>query len=199
MLGIDPPSIQLPAAWAGVRRRAISSRPISPRQRQKISELGGDQPVKSVASPRKATGDQRSPLMTPPWGLLFLGPWGSPSAESHTGAIASRHQGRLPSGHAQQSPTTAIATLGQLHNAEPRRYRTRCDACRHMRALPWAPFVIRWGPAASSDTLRQRLGCRPCGHRGASLQHPSWVDMQNRWQPFPGEAPRALMTASSLW
>jgi hypothetical protein len=52
---------------------------------------------------------------------------------------------------------------------------------------PFAPFVIRWGPDTSSDALRKNLCCKACGHRGASLLHPSWVDIQIGWQPFPTE------------
>jgi hypothetical protein len=41
------------------------------------------------------------------------------------------------------------------------------------------------GPHASSDRLRKNLVCERCGHRGALLFHPSWVDMNVGWQPFP--------------
>lgn len=36
-----------------------------------------------------------------------------------------------------------------------------------------APFIIRWGPDASSDILRGAAVCRKCGHKGATLVHPS--------------------------
>jgi|GEM_PF-5542814 len=36
-----------------------------------------------------------------------------------------------------------------------------------------APFIIRWGAEASSDVLRQSAVCRKCGHKGATLVHPS--------------------------
>ena len=35
--------------------------------------------------------------------------------------------------------------------------------------------------------MRQRLRCAVCGHRGAVLQHPSWIDAQIGEQPFPVE------------
>ena len=82
-------------------------------------------------------------------------------------------------------PTPQIATLGQLHREQPHWFWVHCGRCRRQRAIPLAPFVIRWGPDASSDMLRRNLTCTHCGHRGASLQHPSWVDSQIGLQPFP--------------
>jgi hypothetical protein len=32
----------------------------------------------------------------------------------------------------------------------------------------------RWGELASSDMIRHRTRCTRCGHKGASLRHPSW-------------------------
>src|SRR4029079_7216559 len=60
-------------------------------------------------------------------------------------------------------------------------------ACLHRAPLALAPFVIRWGAQASSNVMRQRLRCAVCGHRGAVLQHPSWIDAQSGEQPFPAE------------
>jgi len=53
--------------------------------------------------------------------------------------------------------------------------------------LPFAPFVIRWGGHVSSDVLRRNLKCSVCGHRGASLSVPSWVDIQVGHEPFPAD------------
>jgi len=60
-----------------------------------------------------------------------------------------------------------------------------CEGCLRPRALPLAPFVIRFGPDASSDLLRRNLRCTACGRKGATLQHPSFVDIQVGFQPFP--------------
>jgi hypothetical protein len=49
-----------------------------------------------------------------------------------------------------------------------------------------APFVIRHGPDASSDVLRQRRRCTKCGRKGATLMHPSAV-ASNEFQVFPVE------------
>jgi hypothetical protein len=29
-------------------------------------------------------------------------------------------------------------------------------------------------------------GCTKCGHKGVTLGHPSYVDSQTGWAPFPG-------------
>src|SRR5262245_59373742 len=41
------------------------------------------------------------------------------------------------------------------------------------------------GAEDSSNIIRERLRCAVCGHRGAVLQHPSWIDAQIGEQPFP--------------
>ena len=48
-----------------------------------------------------------------------------------------------------------------------------------------APAIIRWGPDASSDMLRQRARCSGCGSKGATLQIPSWVGSEIGLAPFP--------------
>jgi len=57
---------------------------------------------------------------------------------------------------------------------------------RHKVPIAIAPFVTRWGPDASSDLLRERFRCSKCGHRGADLSAPSWIDNEVGWAPFPG-------------
>jgi hypothetical protein len=37
------------------------------------------------------------------------------------------------------------------------------------------PLIGKWGAGASSDRLRRSAICSKCGHRGATLQHPSWI------------------------
>jgi hypothetical protein len=61
-----------------------------------------------------------------------------------------------------------------------------CERCLHRKAVAFVPFIIRWGPGASSDILRRSARCEKCGAKGgASLQHPSWAGMQVGWEPFP--------------
>jgi hypothetical protein len=53
--------------------------------------------------------------------------------------------------------------------------------CTHNHApMAIAPFVIRWGPEASSDMLRQSARCSKCGAKGATLMLPSWVSTTAR-------------------
>ena len=87
---------------------------------------------------------------------------------------------------ASASPRQAVPpvpTLGQLLR-QPY-WCWLCCSCGHRVAVALVPFVIRWGADASSDTLRQHAQCSACGRRGATLQHPSWTDLEVGWQPFP--------------
>jgi hypothetical protein len=60
-----------------------------------------------------------------------------------------------------------------------------CQRCEHHAPMAFAPLVIRWGPTTSSDKLRECARCTACGWKGASLQHPSWIDRGVSFQPFP--------------
>ena len=57
--------------------------------------------------------------------------------------------------------------------------------CGHRAPMALAPLVIRWGPGASSDVIRQRAVCSKCGYVGATLQHPGWWGNQIGFEPFP--------------
>jgi hypothetical protein len=81
-------------------------------------------------------------------------------------------------------PPPAVPTLGQLLH-QPYWWWLRCNACDHPVAVALVPFVIRWGPDASSDMLRGQVRCAACGRRGATLQHPSWGDAVTGWETFP--------------
>jgi len=59
--------------------------------------------------------------------------------------------------------------------------------CGHRAPMALAPLVIRWGPDASSDLIRQRAVCTKCGHVGAALQHPCWAGNQVGFEPFPDD------------
>jgi hypothetical protein len=51
-----------------------------------------------------------------------------------------------------------------------------------------APAIIRWGPDASSDVLRQRTRCSKCGNMGGvTIQGPSWDGPHIRFARFPVE------------
>jgi len=75
-----------------------------------------------------------------------------------------------------KEPPPPIPSLGALQRGEPHwawLYCTNYHKCWHKRAMPLAPFVIRWGADASSNVLRRRARCSKCGHKGCTLMHPS--------------------------
>jgi hypothetical protein len=78
----------------------------------------------------------------------------------------------------------AVPTLAELreHTAWTWVY---CDKCLHHAPVAFVPLMIRWGTSASSDMLRRCAKCTICGHKGATLQHPGWVDAVVGFQPFP--------------
>jgi hypothetical protein len=88
-----------------------------------------------------------------------------------------------------REPSKPVATLGQIHT-EPYWCWLCCTnsmVCSHSKPVAMAQFVIRYGPNTSSDIVRQRARCTVCGHKGASLRYPSWVNRTVGVQPFPVE------------
>jgi len=81
-------------------------------------------------------------------------------------------------------PPPPIPTLGQCTAASRIGFGCIATAATLVSAAA-RTFRYPMGPDASSDALRKNLRCKNCGHRGASLQHPSWIDVQIGWQPFP--------------
>ena len=81
-----------------------------------------------------------------------------------------------------------VPTLGQLHR-EPRWLWVHCAnwQCRHSAPMALAPLIIRWGPDTSSDMLRRSARCSRCGHKGATLQTPSWGSAAFGYKAFPVE------------
>jgi hypothetical protein len=72
-----------------------------------------------------------------------------------------------------------VATLGEIHNP-PRWGWVICNRpCGHRSPLGLAAAIIRWGPAASSNVLRERARCTRCGHLGATIQGPGWGGMNS--------------------
>jgi len=70
--------------------------------------------------------------------------------------------------------------------------RTLCAIVPAQAPMALAPLIIRWGPDTSSDKLRQCARCTACGHKGATLQHPGWIENGVGWQPFPVEDNEAV-------
>ena len=57
--------------------------------------------------------------------------------------------------------------------------------CNHSAPMAVAPLVIRWGPDASSNNLRQSARCTRCGRKGATLRHPSFINLEVGIALFP--------------
>jgi hypothetical protein len=75
-------------------------------------------------------------------------------------------------------------TLADLQRATPWVW-LWCERCQHRGPLACAVAVIRWGPSASSDKLRQCTRCTGCGSKGATIQHPGWGGNSIGFLPFP--------------
>jgi len=78
----------------------------------------------------------------------------------------------------------ARTTLGDLHRATPWLW-LYCEKCSHSSPLACAVAVIRWGTETSSDKLRRSARCIACGHKGATIQRPSWGGTDVGFLPFP--------------
>lgn len=83
-----------------------------------------------------------------------------------------------------RGPAPRVPNLDEL---KPRWVRVYCLGrdCNHSAPMALTPLVIRWGFGVSSDRLRQCARCTACGHRGAELKTPGWVDMIVGPEPFP--------------
>jgi len=57
--------------------------------------------------------------------------------------------------------------------------------CGHSRAVPFAPWAIRWGNNELGDAIRQRFFCSMCGKRGAIFTMPGIEHETSLLQPFP--------------
>jgi hypothetical protein len=69
---------------------------------------------------------------------------------------------------AESMPPRRVATLGELRRGTPW-FWAHCTAldCRHRAPVALVPLIIRWGPDASSDRLRQLARCSRCGRKAA--------------------------------
>ena len=81
-------------------------------------------------------------------------------------------------------PQGPVPTLGELQESTSW-FWLWCERCQHSAPIKFAPLIERWGADASSDKLRRGARCTVCGHKGATLQHPGWVDSVVGFQPFP--------------
>jgi hypothetical protein len=83
-------------------------------------------------------------------------------------------------------PQGPIPTLGELQASTSWTW-VWCERCQHHAPMAFAPLILRWGADASSDKLRRSARCTVCGQKGATLQHPGWVDSAVGFQPFPSD------------
>jgi len=88
----------------------------------------------------------------------------------------------------------ARTTLSDLHRATPWLW-LYCERCSHSSPLACAVAVIRWGAGESSDKRRRSARCTACGHKGATIQRPSWGGTVVGFLPFPADkvAPAAIL------
>jgi len=83
-----------------------------------------------------------------------------------------------------RDPNKPVPTLAELRQHSAWCWLC-CSRCSHQAPAAYVPLMIRWGADASSDKLRRSARCTACGHRGATLQRPSWSDAATGFQPFP--------------
>lgn len=89
-------------------------------------------------------------------------------------------------------PPGPVPTMAELQRAAPHWCWIYClnPFCeRVLRPTPIAiaPYVIRWGPNASSDMLRRCARCMGCGHKGATLRVRQHDPERDDYAPFPIE------------
>ena len=95
-----------------------------------------------------------------------------------------------PARRPRRAPPPRVPTLGELAK-ETRWVWVYCASrdCFHRSAMALAKPIAQWGADASSDALRRNARYQHCGHRGARLQHPSWVNSAGGWELYPGDLP----------
>jgi hypothetical protein len=57
--------------------------------------------------------------------------------------------------------------------------------CNHHAPFAVVPYIIRYGPTAPTYRWLKALRCSKCGHKGASLQYPSFGRVGDGFPPFP--------------
>jgi hypothetical protein len=86
----------------------------------------------------------------------------------------------------ESKPPRRVATLGELRRSTPW-FWLHCTGrdCSHRAPVALVPLIIRWGADASGDQPRRSARCTCCGHKGATLQHPSWAGIDVGFESFP--------------
>jgi hypothetical protein len=101
-----------------------------------------------------------------------------------------------PVDNRRREPPPPIPTLGELRRHISWTW-LHCNniRCLHKAPMAYAPLIIRLGAEASSDVIRRNARCIRCGQRGATLQHPSHLDLLRGWAPFPTDRAPPLITS----
>lgn len=89
-----------------------------------------------------------------------------------------------PKKRSTAAPARPVATLAQIRAHGPWVWMD-CAACRRHVPVPIAPWMIRWGCAASTDVMRERSRCSKCGHVGALIYCPSIRNVEDGFPAFP--------------
>jgi len=110
-----------------------------------------------------------------------------PTTPQRTYVHAHRDPHDDPPRSRERTASTPIATLGQPQRSQCWRW-ICCDsgACTHRAPIALAPFVIPWGPDASSDMLH-RDGRAPCADIKAQRLDSRRGEPQRRGRAVSGE------------
>ncbi len=109
-------------------------------------------------------------------------------AEMRAPYLPAPERGPAPAKKPYRAPMGPVPTLAAIRKECPwvRVFCiNRAGYCSHKTAMAIAPFIIRWGPGASSDLIRNRLRCTRCGHLGAMIQTPTTARVEDGFPMFP--------------
>jgi len=62
--------------------------------------------------------------------------------------------------------------------------------CGHARAIPFVPWMIRWGVGQPIDLIRRNFYCSRCGKRGVTFGSPNTLQGTDLIEPFPAQPVR---------
>ena len=86
----------------------------------------------------------------------------------------------------REPPPKRVPTIAEIRRDTPWVW-AYCAGhkCHHQEPIALVPLMIRWGPNASSDMIRRNLRCSKCGHRGVTIQSPSWGMAEGGFRHWP--------------
>jgi hypothetical protein len=166
----------------GASRSAVGRRASRVSVRRRWHAVPGLQSTEGRRAPSDVCGLHPAPLIATKGQYLRAAYW----ARRLIGPLILAAGLDAAGGRATPAMTKARArtTLGDLHRATPWVW-LYCNKCQHSAPLACAVAVIRWGSNISSDKPRQCARCTACGHKGATIQRPSWSGEHIGFMPFP--------------